>query len=153
MPEGEETEETTTEIDPNEGAKKALAEERRARRAAEKQLHDLETRVKEFEDRDKSDTEKHSARADAAEARATKAERDLARYRVAADKGLDSKLAGRLQGDTDEELAADAETLLKQFGTATKTATTFDGGARTTTTSTGDPGADFNNAFRRLATS
>lgn len=55
--------------------------------------------------------------------RATKAEQDAARsgslalrYEVAGEKGLSSSLAKRLHGSTREELEADADALLEEFG-------------------------------------
>ncbi len=47
--------------------KKALAEERAARKAAEKLAADQAAKLKEFEDRDKTEAEKLTAKADAAE--------------------------------------------------------------------------------------
>lgn len=64
-----------------EAGKKALAEERAARKAAEKERSDLAARLKTFEDAQKTEAEKLAERADAAEkqaqaatARAVKAE-------------------------------------------------------------------------------
>jgi hypothetical protein len=61
--------------------KKALQEERTARKAAEKALAERDAKLREFEDRDKTDAEKLAARAESAEklaatatARAVKAE-------------------------------------------------------------------------------
>jgi hypothetical protein len=53
-----------------EGGKKALEAERQKAREAEKRARDLEKRVKAFEDASKSDLEKATGRADAAEQRA-----------------------------------------------------------------------------------
>lgn len=108
---------------------KALQAERDARSQAEKQIADLNARLKEFEDAQKTDEERKQealeererALKDAADARA-KAESKLLRYEVAAAKGIDVKLAGRLTGETREELEADAESLLDLIGaTAPKT--------------------------------
>ena len=41
---------------------------------------------------------------------------DLAKTRIALDKGLPAALAGRLTGETDEELAKDADALLALIG-------------------------------------
>jgi len=56
-----------------EAGKKALQEERAARKAAERALAEREAKLREFEDRDKTDAEKLAARADAAEKKATEA--------------------------------------------------------------------------------
>jgi hypothetical protein len=81
---------------------------RKANREAEK----YRLRVKEFEDRDKSEQEKLEERAKAAEESARKAEEARLRAEVALDKGLPKALAARLQGATLEEMQADADALL-----------------------------------------
>lgn len=71
--------------------------------------------------------------------RADQAERDLAasrvealRLRVAAEKGLTPKQAARLQGTTEDELNADADDLLAEFGASTKRVGQIDQGVRKT---------------------
>ncbi|WP_053170556.1 hypothetical protein [Streptomyces sp. SBT349] len=106
--------------------KKALAEERAARRDAEKSRKELEARLKELEplaaeaqkakEARKSETEKLTERASAAEQRAAEAEQRLLRAEVASDKGLTQAQARRLVGATREELEADADELLATFG-------------------------------------
>lgn len=121
-----------------EAGKKALAEERKARAAAEKaakvtqkQLDDTARRLQEFEDRDKTEAQKLADRLAEAEKTAASAQGQLLRYQVAADKNLPPTLAARLQGSTQEELEADAEVLLKEFGSQQQRATpNFDGGVR-----------------------
>lgn len=106
--------------------------EREARLAAE-------ARIKEFEDAQKSEEEKRQEELAAAkqEAEAQKArvhELEVAQTRseVAAEKKLPPKLAGRLTGETREEIEADADTLLADLGTLpVKTPPPGDGGART----------------------
>lgn len=101
--------------DLGDAGKKALDAERRARRAAEKKTADLEARLKEIEDKDKSDSDKAAEKLAAAEARATEAESKLLRTEVAAAKGLSPAQAMRLVGTTKEELEADADVLLETF--------------------------------------
>lgn len=72
-------------------------------------------RLKEIEDRDKSEGEKLTDRATAAEKRAVDAEARALRLEVAAAKGLTPGQAKRLAGTTKEELEADAEELLSDF--------------------------------------
>ncbi|MEU8525261.1 hypothetical protein AB0C77_06610 [Streptomyces sp. NPDC048629] len=118
--------------------KKALSEERKARAAAERQaraatrqLDDLSKRIKEFEDRDKSDLDKLTERATTAEQAATAAQGRLLRYEVAAAKQLPPGFAGRLQGSTKEELEADADALLEALGAQQQRQTpNYDGGVR-----------------------
>lgn len=75
----------------------------------------LRMQVKEHEDSTKSEQEKAAERAAAAEEKAATAARDAARLRVALDKGLTVAQAKRLVGETEEELAADADELLSTF--------------------------------------
>lgn len=76
-------------------------------------LRDAEARLKDFEDRDKTELEKLTERADDAEKRAAAAEVELLRARVASEAGLPTELAARLHGDTEDEMRADAEQLVK----------------------------------------
>lgn len=97
--------------------KKALDGERQARRDAEKKLKDMEARLQEFEDRDKSDGEKLADKVSAAEKRASDAESRALRLEIAAAKGLTPAQAKRLVGATQEELEADADEILEAFPT------------------------------------
>lgn len=73
----------------------------------------------QLEDAQKSESEKLNEKAAGLEKRATAAEMDAARLRVALNQGLTGKealaLAKRLVGETDAELEADAEELLESF--------------------------------------
>lgn len=99
--------------------KAALAAERKAKRDAEKALTDALARLKDYEDRDKSDADKLTERASSAETRADTAERELLRLRVAVETKLPANLAERLQGTTEDELRADAAELLKLVAPST----------------------------------
>lgn len=96
--------------------KKALDAERTARKAAEKAKTDLEARLKELEDRDKSDTQKLTDQVAAAEKRVAEAEARALRLEVATSKGLTPAQAKRLVGTTKDELEADADELVETFG-------------------------------------
>lgn len=72
----------------------------------------LRRRLKELEDRDKTDLQRATESAQAAASRADKAEHELLRVRVAADKGLTLAQARRLVGDNEADLRADADALL-----------------------------------------
>jgi hypothetical protein len=123
--------------DLGDAGKKALDEERAARREAEKTRKDLEARLKELEplaakakkleEASKTEAEKLTERATAAEKRATDAESKALRMEVAAAKGLTQAQAKRLVGATKEELEADADELLASFGGGD---TTGGGGAK-----------------------
>ncbi len=95
--------------------KKALEAERRDKRAAEKRAAELEARLKEFEDRDKTESTRAIERAEAAEKAAAAAESRALRLEVASEKGLTPAQAKRLVGETREELEADATELLETF--------------------------------------
>jgi hypothetical protein len=154
-PEGEETA-TDSETPDNTGSqpegglgdagKKALQEERRKARAAERQLSELQQRLKEYEDRDKTEAQKLAEARTAAEQRAAAAEQQLLRFKIAAEKKLPANLAGRLQGSTEEEMAADADSLLELLAAQRPSTPSFDGGVRQTARPT-----DMNSLIRQQA--
>jgi len=92
---------------------KALQTERDARAAADKLAADLAAKVKEYEDRDKSEAEKTAERLAASEKAAADAQIELARYKVAAEKGVDADL---LTGDDEAAMRAAADKLLAWRG-------------------------------------
>lgn len=79
------------------------------------ELEPLAAKAKELQDANKTETEKLTERADAAEKRADTAEQKLLRLEVAIDKGLTPAQARRLVGSTKEELEEDADDLLASF--------------------------------------
>jgi hypothetical protein len=85
---------------------------KRALQKANKEAETLRLKLKEFEDRDKTEAQKLQERLDAAEAKAAALEIDNLRRDVAADKGLTNAQARRLMGATREELEADADDFL-----------------------------------------
>lgn len=97
--------------DLGDAGKKALDDERKARRDAERQLKAVNDQLTALQDKDKSESER-------AVERVSQLERDLAaataradRFEVACEQGLDMTRAKRLTGTTREELEADAEEL------------------------------------------
>jgi len=98
-----------------EAGKKALEAERRNARAAARERDALAAKLKEFEDRDKSESEKAAERAAAAEKRVAELEAQATRLEVAFENGLTPAQAKRLVGSTREELEADAKELLATF--------------------------------------
>jgi hypothetical protein len=96
-----------------------------------------------LEESQKTEAQKIAERAEAAERRAAEADRELARYRVAAAKKLPAELVGRLQGDTDEELAADADTLLALVKASTSLKPDPSQGNRTSASAKADPAQEF----------
>lgn len=79
------------------------------------EAEELRQKVKKHEDASKSDQEKLEERATTAEQRAVKAEKEAARFKVALKKGLTEVQARRLVGDSEEDLAKDADELLASF--------------------------------------
>ncbi len=119
--------------DLGEKGEKALDAWKQRAKAAEadaKRARGLEARLKEFEDRDKSESEKLAERAAAAEKTAAEAQTGYLRLKVATAKGLPANLAERLRGTTEEEMTADADELLAVFKPKGKPSPSFDGGAR-----------------------
>lgn len=101
-----------------EAGKQALVKERAAAKAAEKRAADAEARIKEFEDRDKSDAQKLQEEHDAAIAERDTLRTQTLRRDVADEKGLTAAQAKRLVGSTREELEADADDILTAFPVA-----------------------------------
>jgi translation initiation factor IF-2 len=94
-----------------------IKKQRESEDAAKKRAADLEAKVKQYEDASKSEQEKLDERASGAESRASTAEADAARLRVALRKGLTETQAKRLVGDDEEALEKDADELLASFKT------------------------------------
>lgn len=101
-----------------EAGKAALKQEREARKAAERAQKALEARVKEFEDAQKTEAERNADRIKQLEEDAAKA----IRYEAAVEAELPLSLAGRLIGNTREELVADAVKLKEQLGATARVA-------------------------------
>ena len=105
--------------EPDEHADEGLDPEIRKLRAEAKRLrlerNEARDRAKQYEDRDKTDGQRRAEELATATARAERAETRLLKYEVAAELGI-SQHAGRLHGDTREELVADAKALTKEFG-------------------------------------
>jgi len=92
-----------------EPGKRALVAEREARGKAEKARAD---RQRESEDSKQTAEQKAAEEREALQRTAMENAAKALRYEVAAEKGLDLKLATRLTGTTREELEADAEVLM-----------------------------------------
>jgi hypothetical protein len=72
-------------------------------------------RLAVFEDRDKSEAQRLTERAEAAEKRAMDLESRALRLEIASEKGLTTAQAKRLVGSTREELESDADDLIATF--------------------------------------
>lgn len=103
-------------------------------------------RLEELENASKSETERLNARADAAEKLAAASQVEALRLSVAFEKGLTPAQAKRLVGSTKEELAADADEVLRDFpAKSTRPSGDADQGHRQSSES----GTDMNSWMRR----
>lgn len=103
---------------------------RAALKKANKEAETSRRRLKELEDRDKTEQQKLAEKATSLEATATAAQLKALRYEVALEKGLPKSLAVRLQGSTVEEMQADADELMSTIAPKQRPPS-FDGGPRT----------------------
>lgn len=98
--------------------KRALQEERKARRDAEKSAADMKARLQEFEDRDKTELQKAIERAEAAEKGATTMRVANARLMAAATHNLPADLIDILGDGTEEQIDARAKLLAEKLAAA-----------------------------------
>lgn len=112
--------------------KKAIDREREARKAAEKAQKDLAAKLKEYEDRDKSETQRLADELAALKAEHAKSAREALVARVAMTHKLDADDLDLLHGETEDELVARAKRIqsLKSAATAGTGAGSADQGAR-----------------------
>lgn len=113
-----------SQVDPDietlgEGGKKALVAERKARKEAENRLKELEPLADELRKRQEAEKTESQRSAEALtaerDARA-RAETNLLRYTIGADKGVPAKLIKFLTGTTKEEIEQAADELLAEVG-------------------------------------
>lgn len=98
---------------------KALADERAARKAAEKSATELKARLDKIEAANLSDLERAQKSAQEAQAQLERVTRENLRNSVALTKGVPADLAPFLSGNTEDELAAQADTLLARLNAPT----------------------------------
>ena len=84
----------------------------RTHEKAAKANADAAARLQAIEDAAKTQAEKDAEARTAAEQRAAALEAELTRLKVATSKGIPADLAARLVGDTEDEMAEDADRLL-----------------------------------------
>lgn len=92
-----------------------IRKQRESEAAAKKRAAELEAKVREYEDRDKTETERLAERAKGAESSLAEAQQEVMRLRVALRRGLTETQAKRLVGDSEEDLEKDADELLASF--------------------------------------
>lgn len=95
--------------------------------AARKARQELEAKLNEYEERDKSELEKLTGKLTKAEAAQKDAEAQLTRYAVAQEKEVPAKLVPLLTAATREELESQADLILENAKPADPD---FDGGTR-----------------------
>jgi hypothetical protein len=118
---------------------------RREAAAGRNRQSELEEKLQEYEQRDKSEQERLSERLSAAEKRAADAESRALRFEIAAERGLDLSAASFLSGSTREEMELRAEELERLLGeNKGKPAAGFDGGARQPVKEKGPPEREHN---------
>lgn len=105
--------------DLGDAGKKALAAEREARKAAEKSAAEYAARLKELEQANLSELEKAQRSAKEAQDQLTAITRQNLRNSVALTKGVPADLVEFLSGDTEDEIAAKADTLLARLNAPT----------------------------------
>jgi len=120
---------------------KKLRDEAAKYRTEAKANAEAAKRLAQFEESQKSEQQKLMERAEAAERERDQVRLEALRLRIAHEKGLTPKQAARLRGTSEEELAADADDLLAEFGPAGPRRPTGDvgQGPRDTATTPNDP--------------
>lgn len=121
---------------PDEAYVKSLRKEAADNRKA---LEAANARLREIEDRDKSEAEKATERAAESDRRAVEAEAKLLRLEVAAARKFRASAVDLLTGTTREEIEASADRLATFAKDNETPAPGFDGGARTTPAETKSP--------------
>lgn len=98
-----------------ERAKRTILAQREAEKRLKAQVAELTAKAQELDrlkEAEKTELQRAQERYEQEKAKREALERDLLRSHVALAKGLPAELASRLQGETEEELAADADALL-----------------------------------------
>lgn len=119
-----------------------------ALKKANKEAEKYRLKLKEFEDANKSEAERLREEMEASKREAQEARKESMRLQVGLDKGLPKTLISRLQGDTEEEMAADADALLAELKPG-KPRGTIDAGPRGTDPA--DSGKDMDSLLRAAA--
>lgn len=99
---------------------KKLRDEAAKYRTEAKANADAAARLAEIEDEQKTETQRLTDQLAAEKEQRAKVEREALRLRVATAKGVPVDLIDRLRGDTEEELSADADSLLELVGAQKK---------------------------------
>jgi hypothetical protein len=109
---------------------KALAEERAQRKAAEKQATEFKKRLDALEQANLTEVEKAQRAAQDAQTQLAELTRQNLRNKVALEKGVPADLVDFLTGDSEDEITAKADLLLKRIGAPTNPKPDLSQGAR-----------------------
>jgi hypothetical protein len=139
----------TKPLGPN--GEKALAEERAQRKAAEKQAADFKKRLDALEQANLTEVEKAQRTAQDAQTQLAELTRQNLRNKVALEKGVPADLVDFLSGDSEDEITAKAELLLKRIGAPTNPKPDLSQGAHGETVS-GAPADQFAAFLKRQLT-
>lgn len=111
--------------------KRALDAMKREKNAAKKQTADLLAKLKQYEDKDKTETQRLQEAAEESKSRAAKAESGAKKLQLALDRAPEGAslahikaVAKRISGDTDEDLEADCDELFALLAPPKETTTT-----------------------------
>jgi hypothetical protein len=105
--------------DLGDAGKKAIQAERDARRQAEKERNDYAARLKEIEDRDKTEAQKAADRAEAAEKALAEMTTRALRLQIGAEVGIPADMYEFLTGSDEASLREQAQKLADRLGAAT----------------------------------
>lgn len=119
----------------------------KALKKANKEAETLRLQLKEYEDSKKSEEQKLTEAKAAAEKEAAEAKLDYLRLKVGTSKGLPAAVAERLRGETEEEMAEDADRLLELIKPGSPSGSA-DGGNQGKAPEKGD---DMNTLLRKAA--
>lgn len=133
------------------GGKKALQDERAQRKAAERQAAEFKKRLDALEQANLSEVEKAQKAAQDAQTQLAELTRLSLRNKVALEKGVPADLVDFLTGDTEDEIAAKADLLLKRISAPTTPKPDLSQGARGETAG-GTPADQFAAFLRRQLT-
>jgi len=130
---------------------KALQDERAQRKAAEKQAADFKKRLDALEQANLTEVEKAQRAAQDAQTQLAELTRQNLRNKVALEKGVPADLVDFLSGDSEDEIAAKADLLLKRINAPTTPKPDLSQGARGETGG-GTPADQFATFLRRQLT-
>lgn len=141
---------STTKVEPkpeDKSRSEIPPEVEKALKKANKEAETLRLKLQEYEDSKKSEEQKLTEAKTAAEKEAAEAKQDYLRLKVGTSKGLPPAVAERLRGETEEDMAEDADRLLELIKPGSPSGSA-DGGNQGKAPEKGD---DMNSLLRKAA--